>query len=91
MDGTKIRKTGLFFWEGRFFDVWTGEEAGDKSLQFSCAPEVFGLFARWAAGVCKFDGIRGWRVFLGLRAGTPAGGAVSHLLNMKIWWMLRLA
>jgi len=41
----KTWKTGLFFAKGRFFDVWTGAGAGDKSLQFSRAP-AFSAFPR---------------------------------------------
>jgi len=53
-------ETGLFFAKGRFFDVWTGDEAGDKSLQFARAPAFSAFPTEWAAGACSFDGIGGW-------------------------------
>jgi hypothetical protein len=70
----KTRKTGLFFAKGRFFGVWTGAEAGDKSLGFSRALKVSGLSARQAAGACEFDGIREWMALPASgRALRPAG------------------
>jgi hypothetical protein len=47
MCGTaKLEKPASSSRKAGFFGVWTGAEAGDKSLEFSRAPRVFGLSAR---------------------------------------------
>jgi hypothetical protein len=77
-------ETGLFFVKGRFFGVWTGKGAGDKSHQFSRAPAVYGLSRERRPACAVSTELADGEPREGLPAGTPAGGAVSRLPNMTL-------
>jgi hypothetical protein len=81
-------KIGLFFVKGRFFGVWTGAEAGDKSLEFSRAPQGIRPFRKIGGGRVQFDGIRGWMVFpmTSGRALRPAGR--FRICCSQIGWVM---